>query len=279
MVVGGIDSYSNNWIGTNTVELYAPNTGTWSYTTPMSVKRQEAIAILLPNGKILAAGGSDSRLQQPLQCRNLQPSHCHLDAKSIILSNGKVLVTGATTVPTGMVTFKVDGVTKAAKSLNNGQTTYATNTLTIGNRTIRAEYAGNTTWSPSNAELTQVVNSGKDFIITSLAPNPFVTPLGQAPTVRVVIKNQGVTAGAGGTLSLWLDRTTGATCNTASDKNVAIGTLAAGASKTINVSGFTPPTVGSLKMLRAFVDSTCATVETNETNNQAVRNYWVLTVT
>jgi hypothetical protein len=51
-----------------------------------------------------------------------------------------------------------------------------------------------------------------------------------------------------------------------------IGTLAAGASKTLTFAGLAAGAAGT-KTLRAFVDSLCQTAEPNESNNQAALWY------
>lgn len=57
LIAGG--ATAERFLGvTKTVEIYNPSTGTFTRANPMNVARQGATATLLPNGKVLVAGGS-----------------------------------------------------------------------------------------------------------------------------------------------------------------------------------------------------------------------------
>jgi Kelch motif protein/galactose oxidase-like protein len=57
LVAGG--ATSERFLGvTGNAEIYDPGTGTWTRTGSMNVARQGATATVLPNGKVLVAGGS-----------------------------------------------------------------------------------------------------------------------------------------------------------------------------------------------------------------------------
>ncbi|HEU5397226.1 MAG TPA: kelch repeat-containing protein, partial [Verrucomicrobiae bacterium] len=58
LVAGGGDYSGMGITPTATAELYDPSSGTWTATTSMSTGRYSHAAVLLPNGRVLVAGGS-----------------------------------------------------------------------------------------------------------------------------------------------------------------------------------------------------------------------------
>jgi hypothetical protein len=68
VLVAGGDNYFGGVLPT-TAEVYDPDTGNWSPTLPLVSGRREHFAALLPNGKVLVAGGfntSDTGLSTEL---------------------------------------------------------------------------------------------------------------------------------------------------------------------------------------------------------------------
>ncbi|CAK0764824.1 putative Ig-like domain (Group 3) [Gammaproteobacteria bacterium] len=186
-------------------------------------------------------------------------------------------VTPQLPIPTGEVTFTIDGTATTLVSLINGQATYTTTTLTVGNHTVTAKYSGDNHYLASNGTLTQVVNpatTNSDFVVTKVTLNP-VNPTSRGTfSALVTVKNQGTAAGNGGYLDVWVHQPTAQTCSADGDGFIIVGTLAAGASKTFTISDLTAGSAGA-KTLRAFVDSGCQTVESSETNNQRTLAYTV----
>jgi hypothetical protein len=221
---------------------------------------------------------TDTEVQQLYQANLTIPTTTTLISSANPASlNQNVIFTAnvtATSIPTGNLTFKVDGTAKQTSALNSGLANYATNTLTTGAHTIRAEYAGNTSFAPSAAQLTQTVVGKPDFVVTAATLTPTQPTSGNTFTAAVTVKNSGG-AGDGGQLRLWLNQPTAQTCAaTGGDKNLAVGTLAAGASKILTFTGLNPGLSGA-KILRAFVDAACAVSEANDSNNQFVKGYMV----
>jgi probable HAF family extracellular repeat protein/YVTN family beta-propeller protein len=64
-------------------------------------------------------------------------------------------VAPGTGIPTGLVQFKIDGVNAPGglKTLVNGQASYATNSLSIGNHIISAQYQGASNFKPSSGSM------------------------------------------------------------------------------------------------------------------------------
>ena len=107
LVIGGMSAYIPRLaylICTATAEIYDPATSTWSSAGSMSVPRCGHTATLLPNGKILVAGGAyyrtyfnSAEIYDPVTNRwsatgsMFRTRYGHSAA---LLQNGKVLVTG-----------------------------------------------------------------------------------------------------------------------------------------------------------------------------------------
>lgn len=116
--------------------------------------------------------------------------------------------------------------------------------------------------------------SKPDFAIPVITIAPAIPGTNGAFTATVTVKNQSTIAADGGQLRLWANQPAAQICaTTGGDKNVAVGTLAAGASKPFTVT--LSAGAGGMKVLRAFVDATCAKAESNEANNQRTLSYRV----
>jgi N-acetylneuraminic acid mutarotase len=102
LVVGGL---SANGTGVQaSAELYDPSTGSWSLTGSLRTPRRNHTATLLPDGKVLVAGGSNAsdwlrsaELYDPARGRwsrvaSMTTAREH--ASAILLGNGRVLVAG-----------------------------------------------------------------------------------------------------------------------------------------------------------------------------------------
>ena len=114
-----------------------------------------------------------------------------------------------------------------------------------------------------------------DFVVTDLTLSPAFPAINSPFNLRVTVKNQGTAAGIVRQLAIWTDQPTLQSCNAASDKPVIVDTsLAVGETRAFSIAGLSVST-GGTKTLRAFVDSTCATRERDENNNQRTKTYAV----
>jgi len=127
-----------------------------------------------------------------------------------------------------------------------------------GNNQTTASYGANPVAQP-------------DFLITSISTSPSSPKPGDAFTAYVTVKNQGAGSGDGGWLDVWANKATTASCGDSGDTWQQVGVLAAGVSKTITLSLTAGP--AGANTLRAFVDSSCQTTESNEGNNQNTFSY------
>jgi len=108
LVIGGLDR-ENNTHPLASAELYDPASGTWTATGSLSIARRWSTATLLPNGKVLVAGGDDgttvlgtnvlssAELYDPASGA-WTPTGSLITARSshsaTLLANGKVLMAG-----------------------------------------------------------------------------------------------------------------------------------------------------------------------------------------
>ena len=138
---------------TNTAILYDPATGTWSETGSMANRRARHTATLLPNGKVLVAGGYDGS-DSVLGSAELYDAatgtwsatgnlvHARSDHTATLLQSGKVLVTGglnqrasAQGIETAELYDPSTGTWTQTGTMAGGRT-YHTATLLASNRVL-----------------------------------------------------------------------------------------------------------------------------------------------
>ena len=106
LLAGGYNVVSGTPVYLSSAELYDPVAGTFTATGAMSVTRQQHTATLLPNGKVLVAGGYDEFGNSRSTAEVYDPaaglftptannmSTVRRLAASLLLNNGKVLIAG-----------------------------------------------------------------------------------------------------------------------------------------------------------------------------------------
>jgi hypothetical protein len=113
-----------------------------------------------------------------------------------------------------------------------------------------------------------------DFVVTNITLSPTSPAAGATFSASVTVRNQGTASGSGGNLSVWVNQAAAASCGATGTQQLSVGTLAAGASRTLTFTGL-PAGIAGTSTFRAFVDSACVTLESNEANNQLTRTYTV----
>ncbi len=119
LVAGGLDtSDSNKYPHLATAEVYDPASGTWSATATMPWRRYYHTATLLPDGKVLVAGGTGRTDNTLAAAETYDPASGTWSTvgamasprsghTATLLSNGKVLVAGGTDLNGTLATAEV----------------------------------------------------------------------------------------------------------------------------------------------------------------------------
>ncbi|CAK0763599.1 conserved exported hypothetical protein [Gammaproteobacteria bacterium] len=187
------------------------------------------------------------------------------------------LVVGGTTTASATATSTL-GVTFSSSTPSvctvNGRTVTG---VAAGTCTIAANQAGNANYNaaPRVTRNLTVTTPTPDFVVTGVTFTPVSPTANSTFSINVTVRNQGTAAGDGGQLTLWTNQADYQNCGTPGDRSLAIGTLAVGASRVLTVSNLAAGSAGT-KTLRTFVDSDCAMLESNPTNNQGTRTYTVV---
>jgi N-acetylneuraminic acid mutarotase len=151
LVAGGCTAFNANGCSAVTAraELYDPNAGTFSATGSMAVARGSFSLTVLPNGKVLAAGGETAAADGLSSCELYDPNTgkwtlvgrlnvARGEHGAILLSTGNVLVVGGNNV-NGVSTVKTElynyatGKWTLTGNMNIGRVEFGMVILTNGN--------------------------------------------------------------------------------------------------------------------------------------------------
>ena len=197
------------------------------------------------------------------------------DAGSLIISGAKyggTIASGRSNPLAGKLAFVADSVGYTASQLNLASLTGQN--VRFRFRMGTDNQVGANGWWVDDVRIYSCTTPQPDYMVTSVTTDP-ISPLGGSSfNANVTLKNQGTANGNLGTVQVWSNQTTNQACNSVGDKSVTVGTLAAGASTTVTISGIPTGVTGS-KTLLAFIDSNCQTAEIDENNNQFKLNYMV----
>jgi len=108
LVAGGKSDFGEHGVARATAELFDPAAGSWILTGSMHVARWQHVAVLLPTGQVLVAGGFATADSSPRSLKSAElfdsatgtwtetgsMTSARTDATATLLPDGKVLVTG-----------------------------------------------------------------------------------------------------------------------------------------------------------------------------------------
>jgi hypothetical protein len=161
------------------------------------------------------------------------------------------------------------GATQTVRiTLPAGTAGYRTLRTFVDSQCLTAE--PNETNNQTSKSYQVVAQSIADFAVTSIVIRPNRPTAGRTFSADVTVKNRGTAPGDAGTLALWVDQPGAPACGVAGDAALPVGTLAAGASRTLTLDGL-PAGAAAAKSLRAFIDAACLSAEAYDGNNQWVK--------
>src|ERR1017187_1647638 len=167
LVAGGFaGTYNSNRVWLNSAELYDPATGTWTATGTMTTNREFHTATLLPNGKVLIAGGfsgsggyfSSAELYDPFTEAWTATGAMTVERyihTATLLPDGKVLVAGGGANGSYLSSAELydlsSGTWTNTDSLANARNAHTATLLPNGNVLVAGGYDGGS--SLATAEL------------------------------------------------------------------------------------------------------------------------------
>ena len=115
-------------------------------------------------------------------------------------------VTGSAGTPTGTVTFIIDGMAVANVPLLNGQASFQTSSLTVGQHTIEAIYSGDVNNLPATSlPITEVITSQEFTSTTTLTSSLNPAQLGQTVVFTATVTGAAETPTPTGTVTFSID--------------------------------------------------------------------------
>ena len=255
LIAGGFNALNAGGTlqSTATTELYDPATGTFTATGSMIIARSGPSATLLNNGKVLVVGGSNNRSGDLASAELYDPATGTFTATGSMttprdgptatpLSNGKVLVAGGEI----LVYLGVNNFLASAELYDPATGTFtATGSMTIAR-------SGATATLLNNGNV--LVAGGVDATNTPLASAELYEPIVIFPTSLSFLGQILGTTSASQTVTLTNNQSTalsitsiavsGTNASDFTETDNCVGSVAAGATCTINVT-FTPAALGS----------------------------------
>ncbi|NLO91196.1 MAG: hypothetical protein GX410_04295 [Elusimicrobia bacterium] len=242
LVAGGLYDNHGSSLYTNRAEIYNPDTNTWSEVAGMHQSRDKVDLVLLPDGRVLAAGGDASSSSNSAEIYDPDSDSWSLTANStysssmfgqsaVLMSNGRVLVAGAEALAeivapvakaSGSVTLNSSALAGALISVS-GSTTTAVSSASDGTYSVNLPVGGNYTLTPSSNSYT--------FTPASVSSAAFVADMAQD------FASVAATKQVSGTISLGGNPMPGVTVSVSGDASASATTDSSGNYSFTLVSG------------------------------------------
>jgi N-acetylneuraminic acid mutarotase len=202
LVVAGTRFTAGSWVDLSSAELYDPVNGTWAPSGSLHTARYSHTATLLPNGKVLVAGGWNSANSNPTNSAELyDPASgtwtttgaLHTERyyhTATLLANGKVLVVGgvddsgnpstsAELYDPGSGTWTTTGSLTTERQWHTATLLPTGKVLAVGGMDANADtLASAELYDPANGtwSTTGSLSTGRQFHTATLLPNGQLLP-------------------------------------------------------------------------------------------------------
>jgi hypothetical protein len=161
VLAGETVQFIDQFMGSTTVlaTRHLNRSGVAGFTTSVLALGSHSITVVYP-GDAAFASSTSAAVTQTVVTRSKMALHASANPSGAGLPvTFTATVTGSGGIPTGTVSFYLDGVLQAAVDLTDGAAAFTSGPLKAGTHTLRAIYSGDASFSRNSARLTELVTS------------------------------------------------------------------------------------------------------------------------